>query len=311
MKLAKFRNGQVAILMTLVIAVLLGVIALGSDVGIMYYQHMQLQKATDAAALAGANYLDPAVQTIATTGFIVNPNCTGEPDDAQKAACTYAINNNLATNAQSLAMTETAASATPNTPSIQVVATRTGLPYFFGRLLDLNGTTPTHLSTYNLVASSTAYMGSTGATNGMFPIGMQCTPTCDLANVTPGSPVTFNAKFGPLGEAPGNWQWLDAGNGAAGVGNAITNGMSGTYGVGETIATKPGNIANSQQVSSAFNARFGACPALTGDPCGSGGSLVTIPPTDPCLITVPAVNFNHSGSNPLQIEGFAQVYVEP
>jgi uncharacterized membrane protein len=92
MKLERFRKGQMAIVLTLAIATLLGVMALGGDVGVMYYNWMQLQKGADAAALAGANYLNGGVTFVSTN---VNANCTGQPDDAQKAACTYAINNGL------------------------------------------------------------------------------------------------------------------------------------------------------------------------------------------------------------------------
>ena len=92
MKLEKFRNGQIAILMTLAIATLLGVMALGTDVGIMYYHHMQLQKGGDAASLAGANYLNEANTGLALASAKVNASCMGRPDDAQKAACTYAVN---------------------------------------------------------------------------------------------------------------------------------------------------------------------------------------------------------------------------
>jgi Putative Flp pilus-assembly TadE/G-like len=57
----RFRNrkGQVAILMTFAVATLLGVMGLVSDVGVLYYSSIQLQKAADAAALAGANYFGP------------------------------------------------------------------------------------------------------------------------------------------------------------------------------------------------------------------------------------------------------------
>src|SRR5260370_39741327 len=53
-------KGQVLPLYAGVLAVLLGATALGADVLMMYMKHIQLQKGTDAAALAGANYLVPA-----------------------------------------------------------------------------------------------------------------------------------------------------------------------------------------------------------------------------------------------------------
>ncbi|HXZ88395.1 MAG TPA: pilus assembly protein TadG-related protein, partial [Candidatus Binataceae bacterium] len=52
-----FLPGQTAVIMTLVIATLVGAISLGADVGVLYYSWVQLQKAADSAVLAGANYL--------------------------------------------------------------------------------------------------------------------------------------------------------------------------------------------------------------------------------------------------------------
>jgi hypothetical protein len=307
MKLEKFRKGQMAIVMTLAIATLLGVMALCTDVGVMYYIHMQLQKGADAAALAGANYLSETLtgESIATTaGFTVAAACTGEPDDAQKAACTYAVNNNLAIDSSSMQMNEAAASATPNTPNIQVVAVKSGLPYMFGRVIGL--------STYNVAAVATATQGATGATTGLFPIGMQCTPTCDLANLTPGSPVAFGVKFTTaVPDAAGNWQWLASGSGASSLGAAVTGGMPGVFSIGSTVGTKPGNDGNAGPVKSAFSSRMSSCPALSPDPC-SGGNPSNIPSNDPCMVTVPAVNFQGAnGSTSMAIEGFAQVYLEP
>jgi Flp pilus assembly protein TadG len=203
MKLTKSRKGQMAIVMTLVIATLLGVMALGTDVGVMYYQWGQLQKGADAAALAGANYLAENLtgESIASTaGFNADATCKANyaGDDAKIAACTFAMNNYLSN--ASLTYTETAASATPNTPSIQVVATRSGLPYMFGRLIGL--------TTYSVVASATAYQRATGSTNGLFPMGVRCTSLCKTINLNPGAPVSFGQKFSPTGNASGNWQWL-------------------------------------------------------------------------------------------------------
>jgi Flp pilus assembly protein TadG len=301
MKLSQYSKGQMAIVMTLVIATLLGVMALGTDVGVMYYQWELLQKGADAAALAGANYLSENLTGESYTGT-VNAACSGEPDDAQKAACTYAMSNNLSN--ASLKYNETQASAAPNTPNIQVVATRTGLPYFFGQIIGL--------STYNVAAAATATQGSTGATTGLFPMGIQCTPPCSLSSINPGSAQQFNVKFSPTGADTGNWQWLQSGNGSQGVAAAITSGMPGTYDIGGTVTSETGNFANSNNVQTAFSNRFSTsnCNVLASDPC-NGGSTTNIPSNDPCLITVPAVNFVGTGKTTFTIEGFAQVYIEP
>src|SRR6267154_5669210 len=103
MKRRRFVKGQVAIILTLALATLLGVMALGADVGVMYYQWNQLQKGADAAALAGANFLNGGI-TFASAN--VNAGCTSQSDDAKKVACTYAMNNGLASDANSLTINE-------------------------------------------------------------------------------------------------------------------------------------------------------------------------------------------------------------
>ena len=303
MKPQGHRSGQIAVVLTLAIATLLGVISLGTDVGVMYYNWVQLQKAADAAAIAGANYLSENLTGESLATASVNSNCTNEPDDAQKAACTYAVSNGLATDANSMKLNENVAGM--SNPNIQVIATRSNLPYLFGRIIGL--------STYSVAAVATATQGSTAATNGMVPMGVQCTAPCSLINLNPGAPVSFGVKFTPVFSATGNWQWLANGPGANGVGNAITNGMPGVYAIGDTITTKPGSDSQGPVVA-AFNSRFSSssCTALSPDPCSGGGNPNNIPGNDPCLVTVPAVDFSGTtGSKPLIIEAFAQVYIEP
>jgi hypothetical protein len=92
-------RGQVAALYAVILVTLVGAIALGSDVALMYVNWQHMQKVADAAALAGANYL--AGYTFSGTAA---SGCGSEPDAAKTAACTYAANNGLA--AASLTMNE-------------------------------------------------------------------------------------------------------------------------------------------------------------------------------------------------------------
>ena len=50
-------KGQIAAILMIVMPVLLGVMGLGADIGVLYYNWVALQKAADAAALAGASQL--------------------------------------------------------------------------------------------------------------------------------------------------------------------------------------------------------------------------------------------------------------
>jgi hypothetical protein len=237
----------------------------------------------------------------------VNASCTGRPDDAQKAACTYAVNNNLPVDVNSMTLTENVAGM-PN-PNIQVIATKSNIPYTFGRVIGL--------SNYKVAAVAVATQGSTGATNGLFPMGIQCNAPCSTLTLDPGTSVAFGVKFtSAVPPASGNWQWLTSpssgDNGAPGVGSGVTNGMTGTYSIGQSFGTKTGADGNAGPVKTAFSARMSSCPALSPDPC-SGGNPNNIPQNDPCLVTVPAVDFGgHTGtSGALPIEVFAEVYLEP
>jgi Flp pilus assembly protein TadG len=50
-------KGQIAAILMIVMPVLLGVMGLGADISVLYYNWVALQKAADAAALAGASQL--------------------------------------------------------------------------------------------------------------------------------------------------------------------------------------------------------------------------------------------------------------
>jgi uncharacterized membrane protein len=86
-------RGQIAVVTTFAIATLLGAMALGTDVAVMYFNWVQLQKGADAAALAGAFYLIPSNSTNypIDSAAVSAAGCSSQPDDASKAACTMRI----------------------------------------------------------------------------------------------------------------------------------------------------------------------------------------------------------------------------
>jgi hypothetical protein len=189
------------------------------------------------------------------------------------------------------------------TPNLQVIVSRSGIPYTFGRIIGLD--------TYSVKAFATAKSTlPANSVNGLFPMGMQCTSPCSLSSIQPGSSVPLGVKFTPAeGGAPGNWQWM-GGGGAPELAAGIANGLSGTFSIGDTISTSTGNKGNSGPVSSAWDARMSSCASIS-DPC-AGSNPTSIPSGDPCLVTVPAVDFTGvKGNKPVAIEGFAQIYIEP
>ena len=291
-------RGQVAVLYSLIAVVLVGAIALGADVAVMYMDWEQMQKTADASAIAGANYL-------AGYDFVGTPasGCSGQPDAATKAACTYAVNNGIAV--ANLTLTE------PTASTIQVVAHEDTQPYFFGKVLGLN--------TYAVSATAAAQAGGNVGTvkQGLFPVGLQCTNPCSLAGFDPGQDVTFGKKF-VGGLAPGNWQWLNPTGGSGGgdpaLSNAIQYGSSALFSINppnNVIQSEPGNKGNSKPVKDALAARLASCTTPS-DPCTTaGGNPNAITPGDPCLVVVPAVDYHGCNGNcGLTIEGFAMIYLE-
>lgn len=71
----------------------------------------------------------------------------------------------------------------PNASTIQVVAQKTGLPYYFGKVVGL--------TTYSVSATANAGAGGPVGTvsQGLFPVGLQCTAPCNLSNLDPGQSV--------------------------------------------------------------------------------------------------------------------------
>ena len=292
-KILNKSRGQIAVLYAGIVAVLIGAVALGADVTLMYVNWQQMQKTVDAAAIAGANYLTGTGNSFPAAA--VTGGCAG--DDAQKAACTYALANGL--NASNL----TPLPSEPTASTILVTATNTNLPYFFGQALGL--------SNYAVTTVAKAQVGPPGTVpNGLFPVGLECAAPCNLASLDPGQPVTLGAKF-VGGLSPGNWGWLAPdGPGGSSLKSAVENGSSNSFSVGDQIDTKPGGTVG--PISSGLSNRLSKCPALSPDPCSGAGNPTDIPKDDPCLVVVPAVDFTGSaGKSSLTIEGFAEIYIDP
>ena len=295
-----FPKGQVMFLYAGLVAALLGATALGTDVAVMYVNSIQLQKAVDSAAIAGATYLSG----IAFSGTPAS-GCTtanGYADDAEKAACTYAYNNGIDPSITGITLSVTE----PTSSTVKVSAQHSGLPYYFGRVVGR--------SSYTVSVTSTGQASQAVGTvkYGMFPVGLQCTDPCTLSNMDPGQAVNFGKKF-VGGLAPGNWQFLAInGTGDSVLGTNIDNGATGSYTIGSALQSEPGNKGNSSNVRAGLADRLSRCHSIA-DPCSAnGGNPSNIPAGDACLVVVPAVDYHGcTGSCSMTIEGFALIYLEP
>jgi Flp pilus assembly protein TadG len=301
-----YMKGQMAVVMTFAIATLLGAMALGTDVAVMYFNWVQLQKAADAAALAGANYLATTNKFASTS---VATGCGTYSDDPQKAACTYAVKNGM--NVSEITVNEPGQGlpASAPTPNIQVALSRTNLPYFFGRVIGLN--------TYSVAARATAQSNGPVGTvyRGLFPAGINCTPVNGKCPSVPDS-LAFGQKF-TFG--PGNWAWLNL-DGTT-LRSQISIGSTASLSM-TTVVTKPGVDAG--QVRQGFSARLtdynnfmanpanSACTSYSYSTVCSTTSPVTPCVGDPLAVVVPTVSYTGgAGSLTIAIDGFAMLYLNP
>ncbi len=285
-------KGQTAVIFTLVLVTLLGATALGTDVAVMYANWSELQKAVDAAALAGANFL---------------PN---DPASAQSTATQYAEMNGLSQSEI------TATQVSPNDQQITVSASRV-VPYFFGRVLGLT----TQLISVSATAAipyspstiggayegtnsgggttTSSYTGQYGTSTGQYglvPIGLDYNTT-----YTNGESMTLHdTQVGA-----GNWGTVELGSpGGSTLRSNLANGYSGPISVGDWINTEPGQAIG--PVDQGLTDRLNA--AQQTDPSGTFSSHSS---NDPRVLFLPLVNWESpNGRAAVQVMGFVAVWLD-
>jgi len=289
-KILRKPRGQIAVLYAGIIAVLLGAIALCTDVGVMYVNWQNVRKAADAGALAGAAQFLPTAPAFTN----IAPGCTGNVE--QEAGCTYAINNSAVLSevtATSPAVTVPASvPAAYASQTVQVTVNRTNIPVLFGGALGI--TTPYQA---NVTAIAVGPLPLNGARN-PFPAGIPQDPN--------GAPITYGTEFSLTNADPGksglygsgNWGWLDlGGTGASHLEDVITNGCSCDLTVGQSITPKTGESWG--PVSTAVD-------GLITNP-GLAPTTITGSPSQ--LVTVPIVSPFTNGSASVKVLGFAEVWL--
>jgi Flp pilus assembly protein TadG len=133
------RRGQILVMLTILIPVLLGVVAMGVDITVFYWTWAEMHAAADAAVLAGSASLPDS------------------PSLASAAAITYAKSNGM------IASEIAAPTVAGDKLSISITLTRV-VPYYFGRVLGLTNSP--------VSVSATASLFNTGAASGALPIGL-------------------------------------------------------------------------------------------------------------------------------------------
>jgi hypothetical protein len=273
MLLRKHRTrGQIIVVISIAIPVLIGAMALCVDVMMFYWHWANLQKAADAAALAGAHYL---------------PN---DPETATAEAVNYA-GFNAVPESEIVSIT-----VAPDNRSIRVVLERM-VPYYFGRVLGL-------LDGLVRVAATAAVQNVHGA-RGLVPLGVNCpSGNPDECNLQKGVEHTLKLDM----EGPGNWFPLDfgeQGGGANDYRNDIINGCDCYVELGDSIWVETGTMVGPTRQG--FEARV---EAALSDPAYADSTWENPVPGDPRIIQVPLADFTEvQGKMMVVVTGFAEFWI--
>jgi len=284
-------SGQVLVIVALILPALLGAIALGTDVTVFYFNWVQLQKAADSAALAGANYL---------------------PDNPAQAITTA---NQLARNNGINANEILATTVAPDDLSISIKLQRT-VPYYLARALGLStgvvttaATAAPQLSLATVNAGTPGQVPPGGDNNGanggtcaqvglcgLVPIGLDSNTA-----YSDGSQITL--QQGQLG--PGNWDLLALGGvGGNNLRTNIANGYNSIVTVGDWVTTEPGKKVG--PVDQGFQDRLSAAASM--DPMGTYSSHML---NNPRVMVLPVVDWEDPhGRTTVQVKAFASVWLD-
>ncbi len=287
----RMSKGQMLVVIALVIPVLVGAIALGSDVAVFYYNWVQLQKAADAGVIAGANYLPD------------------NPDLAVTTANQYAQTNGAT--AGEIVSTTVAA----NDLSLTINLQRT-VPYYFAQVLGLASgtvavaaTASPQYSPSTVNATTPSQVPAGGDNNGNNGTACANTANCGFIPIGLDSNTGYSdgkqiiLQQGQVG--PGNWDLLALGGvGGNNLRTNIANGYNGMVSVGDWVTTEPGKKVG--PVDQGFQDRLTLAQSV--DPNGTYSNHAL---NDPRVLVVPVVNWEgQNGRSQVQVTAFASVWLD-
>jgi Flp pilus assembly protein TadG len=300
LKIKSIRSkGQIYVALILVMTVLLGAMGLGADMAVLYYNWVILQKGVDAAALAGAGYLQSDSQAA---------------PQAISVAVAYAQSNGIKNSELQKDGSGNGAYVPAPYSTITVTAKRT-VPYAFFKLIGLTSGNVAATATAQMpLAPSCVNCVSAVPTPGSQPTvipGNICS-SVGQCNVVPigldwSTPYNFNQSVqlnqGQVG--PGNWGSLAlGGTGGANERTNIADGYMGPLAINQWVDTEPG--FKKGPVDQGFNARISN--AQSNFP---GGTFDAHSPIDPRVIILPMVVWDSpNGRSQVQIMAFAALWVD-
>ena len=290
-------KGQIAAILMIVMPVLLGVMGLGADISVLYYNWVALQKAADAAALAGASQL------------------TGDTTTTNNSAVVSTATQYAKTNGITHASDTILVSPASDDKSVSIYLSRQ-VPYYFFQLIGLKSGKVTAKATAGVqpttgICSAAPFglpcqqnctgLGCYGTTANPDALAGQGDPTCggayefNTTNLSAGTQVQLKSNQSITG-VPGNWDPLAIGGSGASVYRSnIAHGAGPTLTAGESIATETGNIVG--PTAEGFSDRGLTLPDSTVSQVPASGYPSPLSSTDPHIITVAMVDWTQSGKN--------------
>src|SRR5216684_3095918 len=187
-------RGQTIVLVAIALVSLLGMAALAIDVTTMYVARGEMQRAADAAALAGAKaFVDSGVTTDPT-----NVTRQGLAQTMATSVINSILTQNNVSGAAPVLVAATPDFTRPGNPQISVTLQRTNLPTFFARIWG------TKLVTVTASAVAEAYNASSSQNSTAYyvPITPKCVKPLLIANKDPASTLQFVDPATGLGVAP-------------------------------------------------------------------------------------------------------------
>jgi len=298
LRLLRNEKGSVTVLIALVITALLGMAALVLDLGLSYYESVELQNAADAAVLAAAWEL-PAKTT--------RPN---KINDVKDKAIEYAQKNGLTITRSDVQLTQTIDN---EYRGVAVTAQKT-VNYSFARVLGINSG--------NVIKSSEAWVGGLVSAVGIVPLGFDYN---DCLNATEGQ--TFIIKEGAH-SGGGGWRGIveldgDIAGGASDYEDWLANGYDGEVTEGDTLPVQNGNISG-PTIDAVNDERVTQCTdTQCAGTCSKSDATTTYPAHQYCthdhyiigcprVIVTPVIEvIDPTDSNsPVLVKGFAVFVLE-
>jgi Flp pilus assembly protein TadG len=288
----RISRGQTAVLIALVMPVLLGATALGTDIAVEYYNWGQLQKSADAAVLAGANYLpDNPTTAVATANQLAQSN-----------------------GANAAEIKSTTVGAGNSTITIKLQRT---VPYYFAKVIGLSSGVVTvsaqagpQYPPNTVNASSPSQVPPGGDNNGNNGTTCGSIGSCDFIPIGLDSHTVYSdggqiiLQQGQVGA--GNWDLLALGGvGGNNLRGNIANGYNGMVSVGDNLTTEPGKKVG--PVDQGFQDRLDLATSM--DPSGTYSSHKL---TNPRVMLLPVVDWSQGvhGRTTVPVTAFATVWLD-